>query len=106
MSNITTVQFEESEPCTELNWAGCAQFSTGTPKATNCAEHEFFAGPLLKQSEAFREHPVESKALLQQLVTARRHVSRGRAGNDGSVRTAYSVRVTPQWSKLAVHRFA
>ena len=51
------------------NWAGCAQFSLGTPKATRCAEHEFFAGPLLKQSEAFREHAVESKALLKQLVT-------------------------------------
>src|SRR6266851_9704561 len=47
--------------CTELNWAGCAQFSTGTPKATNCAEHEFFAGPLLKQSETFREHAVLRK---------------------------------------------
>jgi hypothetical protein len=34
-----------------------------------CAEHEFFAGPLLKQNEAFREHPIESKALLKQLVT-------------------------------------
>jgi hypothetical protein len=52
-----------------LNWAGCAQFSTGTPKATHCAEHEFFAGPLLKQSDAFREHVVESKALPKQLVT-------------------------------------
>jgi hypothetical protein len=34
--------------CTELNWAGGAQFSTGTPKATNCADHEFFAGALPK----------------------------------------------------------
>jgi hypothetical protein len=53
---------------TESNWAGCAQFSTGTPKATHCAEHEFFAGPLLKQSEAFREHGVESKGFSKQLV--------------------------------------
>ncbi len=44
-----------------MNWAGCAQFSTGTPKATNCAEHEFLAGPLLKQSETFREHAVLRK---------------------------------------------
>jgi len=50
---------------TESNWAGCAQFSTGSPKATHCAEQEFFAGPLLKQSEAFREHGVESKTLLK-----------------------------------------
>ena len=53
----------------ELNWANCAQFSTGTPKATHGAQHEFFSGPLLKQREAFREHGVESKALPKQIVT-------------------------------------
>src|SRR5437879_5911408 len=54
---------------TESNRAGGEQFSTGTPKAAYCAEQEFLAGPLLKQSEAFREHGVESKAIPQPLVT-------------------------------------
>jgi transposase len=42
---------------TESNWADCAQFSTGTPKAAH------------KQREAFREHAVECKTLPKEFVT-------------------------------------
>src|SRR5437868_31451 len=49
----------------ELGWLRIVLH--GTPKATHCAE--FFSGPLLKQSDDFREHAVESKALPKQSVT-------------------------------------